>query len=156
MRNKISKEFLKCMLTNDEKLDLSSSLAEAYTGIQELEEQKKSAMSALKAQIDSKTADATRMARLVHDGYEMRHVECETIYDLSLKLATVLRKDTGEVLKERPMTQDELQEELKFFAEKVVDHLASDPSGPTEYNGVGQKALISPDIVEGEFTEDEE
>lgn len=155
MRKKISKEYLKCVLTADEFKSMSSDLAQQTVEIQELEDQKKAASSDFKSRIDAATAHTSRIARILRDGYEMKDVECETTFDLESGMVVTVRKDTGEIYKTRPMSQDERQQEFDFL-QKAQEQAAADPSGPTEYNGKGHLALPDPDTIEGEFTEDSE
>lgn len=154
MRKKTSKDFLKCILTQDERNTLGDDLAQQYIDIQQLEEQKKSATSNFKAKIDAATADASQKARVLKDGYEMRDVEVETRYDASIGLAIIVRKDTGEIIKQRPLTQEERQQELELEDRQPV--APPDTSGPTAYNGKGHLALPDPDVIDGDFSEDEE
>jgi len=111
------KEHLKCVLTEEEIKEAGASLARKYSEITDLEEQKKSVVSDFKAQIDSATAMASVLARRIQNGYEYRNVDCEEQYDFNEKEIRVVRLDTGEIFKSRPMTPDELQ--TNFLQEPI-------------------------------------
>ncbi len=110
-RNK-TKEYLKCILTEPEIKDAGAMLAKTYSEITELEEQKKSQASDFKAKIDGATAQASILARKIQNGYEFRNIDCEEAWDYEDKVVEVMRLDTGEIIKTRAMTTDELQKKL--------------------------------------------
>ncbi len=110
-RNK-TKEYLKCILTEPEIKESGAQLARTYSEITDLEDQKKSLVSDFKAKIDGATASASILARKIQNGYEFRNIECEEWWDYECKVLEVMRLDTGEVIKSRPMTTDELQKKL--------------------------------------------
>jgi hypothetical protein len=109
---KVTKEYLKCILTEVEIKDAGAQLARRYSEISDLEDAKKSVMSDFKAKIDSATADASGLARKIQNGYEFRNIDCEEIWDYEDKVVEVVRTDTGEAIRTRPMKQEELQENL--------------------------------------------
>jgi hypothetical protein len=111
---KKTKEHLKCVLTEQEFKQYSSTLARTYSEIQELEEARKSVASDFKGKIDGSTAEATRLARIIQNGYEFRYVECDVVYMLITKTVGIVRNDTGEVVSTRPMTDEERQTVLPF------------------------------------------
>ena len=109
---KKTKEHLKCILTEKEIREAGSDLAQKYSTITELEDAKKSLMSDFKAKIDAETAEAGILARKIQNGYEIRPVECEEIWEYDLHVVSTVRQDTGETIRERNMTADELQKGL--------------------------------------------
>lgn len=112
MKTKPTTEHLKHILTEDEIKDYGAQLARRYSEITDLEEQKKSVTSDFKARIDSANADAGVLARKIQNGYEFKNTDCEIQWDYDEKAVTVVRLDTMETVKSRPMTPDELQEEM--------------------------------------------
>jgi len=107
-----TKEHLKCILTEEEIKESGAQLAKSYSDITDLEEEKKSVVSDFKAQIDKATAEASLLARKIQNGYEFRNVGCEEIWDYDEKLVYVVRVDTGETIRSRVMTSEELQKKL--------------------------------------------
>ena len=107
-----TKEYLKCELTEEEIKELGAGLARKYSEITDLEDQKKALASDFKSQIDSATALASTMARKIQNGYEFRNVDCEIRKDYIDTTVRLIRLDTGEIVKERPMEPNELQGKL--------------------------------------------
>jgi len=107
-------EYLKCILTEAEIKEAGAALARRYSEITNLEEQKKSVTSDFKAKIDAATAEASLLARQIQNGYEFRQIDCEIQRVWEDKTVQTIRLDTGEIVKTRPMTADELQDRLAF------------------------------------------
>lgn len=116
MEVKIVKEHLKCILTEKEIKESGANLARFHSEISDLENQKKSVVSDFKSKIEKATAEADIEARKIQNGYEYRSVECEVQKIFDEKVVQVVRTDTGEIIKQRAMTPDELQE--KMFPEE--------------------------------------
>jgi tRNA U54 and U55 pseudouridine synthase Pus10 len=112
MRSEKSKELLKCDLTEEEFKEFSSTLAKTTKDLRGLEDQKKAIGSKFAAKINEAETEANRIAIIVSDRYEYRDVECETIFDEEMLIATTYRNDTGAIIKSRLMTQEELQGKL--------------------------------------------
>ena len=112
MRMKKSKEYLKCDFTEKEILEFGSDLARKHSEINELEEQKKRVTSDFKAKSDAAEAEASVLARKIQNKHEFRDVECQEIYNYVDKSVTIVRLDTGEIVKTRNMREDEKQELL--------------------------------------------
>lgn len=115
---KVTKEYLKCVLTEEEIKESGAQLARRYSEISDLEDAKKSVMSDFKAKIDSASAEASGLARKIQNGYEFRNVDCEEIWDYDDKVVEVVRTDTGETIRSRVMKAEELQDSL--FKEKPL------------------------------------
>jgi len=113
---KTTKEYVKYQFSEDELKDLSNSMARKVSEKNEVEDQKKSVNSDFKAKIDGADAEINGLARKVQDKYEMRYMECEIIIDHKKKKVMSERLDTKEIVRERDMTEDELQQ--KLFDEK--------------------------------------
>lgn len=109
-------QHLKCELTEDEIKEYGAELARKYSEITDLEDQKKSITSDFKARIDAANSDAGILARKIQNGYEFRDVFCEIQYIDDEKVVQTVRQDTGEIIKTRPMTPEEMQRDL--FEEK--------------------------------------
>lgn len=112
----IKKEYLKCVLSAEELLEYGNSLARLHSECSELKEQAKSVASDFKAKIDAATSQGGIFARAISNGFEYRDVECEVDRDFEAKKVWTTRLDTGEIIKSRDMTQEELQ--VHLFREK--------------------------------------
>ena len=110
---KITKS-LKCQLTSDELLAAGLSLAEALEREEALENEKKAVTDQFKAQITEVTAQVTVKRNLVQNKYEYRPTDCEEIHDFTKSVVNIYRLDTGELINQRAMTQDEKQGKLDF------------------------------------------
>lgn len=106
------KESLKCILTEEEKLEAGMQLAMANAGVTEKEAEVKKFTSQAKAEIAAYDATISKLSGMIQNGYEYRKVDCEERMFPEEKRIEWIRLDTGEVYKTRPMTPDELQEKL--------------------------------------------
>ena len=106
------KEYLKCHLTEKEKTELSAKIAKAISDRSSAEAKLKEVSASIKAQIAQLDAEISEKALQINNGYEYRNVECRMDKDYRLGSVTITRLDTGEVIRERPMTAEERQMEL--------------------------------------------
>jgi len=106
------KEYLKCQLTEKEKTELSAKIAKAISDRASAEAKLKEVSASIKAQIAQLDAEISEKALQINNGYEYRNVECRMDKDYRLGSVTITRLDTGEVIRERPMTAEERQLEL--------------------------------------------
>ena len=113
-----AEQMLKCDLTRDELLQFGEDLANVQSDLNELEAQLTGIKNEFKAKTAAKEAEEARLGNLLRQKYEMRDVECEVTYDFDEAVVTIKRLDTEEVVQTRPMTDIELQRELKLFPEK--------------------------------------
>ena len=120
-------ELLRCDFAPDEWAESARQLATATRLRSELEQEKKEIDSQYKAKIEEQIGRASKLAALLGAGYEMRNVPCEVILDKPEPgQATVVRTDTGEIVRTRPMTEMERQAVLDF----MVNHPAEEPKPP--------------------------
>ena len=108
----ISKEYCKYKFNEEEKRELASELAQGVAELQQKEDDKKAIMSDLKSQIDSLNAKTNGLAGKMNNGYEMRHIECEVIRDFAKHEIRYLRIDTGECVRTKKMSQEDLEGDL--------------------------------------------
>ncbi len=106
------KEYLKCQLTEKEKTELSAKIAKAISDRAGAEAKIKEVTASIKAQIAQLDAEISEKALQINNGYEYRNVECRMDKDYRLGSVTITRLDTGEAIRERPMTAEERQMEL--------------------------------------------
>ena len=111
-KREIVKEFLKCILTEKETREIAQNLAVAVMSKDEAEGALKSAQTQIKSKIALHEAELTSFAEKLRSGFEMRNVECEVDADYELGKVTIIRLDTGEIVRERTMSNDERQGKL--------------------------------------------
>ena len=111
---------LKVIYTEDELKEFAGRLARATTELGEAEEQKKAIMAQFKERIESARLDTLALSRNITTGYAMKYVDCVLHMD-SPKVGdvTIIRTDTGEIVRVRPMTEEECQ--FKFDFDKQFD-----------------------------------
>ena len=120
-------ELLRCDFTPEEWAENARQLATATRLRCELEQEKKEIDSQYRAKIEEQIGRASKLAALLGAGYETRNVPCEVIVDKPEPgQATIVRKDTGEIVRTRPMTEMEHQAVLDFMANQP----AEDPKPP--------------------------
>ena len=108
-----SEEFLKHVFTADEKRDFAEQLAKTTQDLEEVRLSKKQVTKDFDAQISAKEAAMNSLSRKYNNGYEMRMVETEIHFNLpSDGTKTILRTDTGEIVREMAMEPYEMQDEL--------------------------------------------
>jgi len=108
-------EWLRYDFSNDELLDKARELGRAGQEISCLESQLDSVKKDLNAKIAALEATRGMLGNHVTSGYEMRNLKCEIRYnDPEDKTKTVVRVDTGEVIRTAKMESHELQEEIDF------------------------------------------
>jgi len=91
------KQTLPCVLTEEEKLSLGQEMAQASRKKAELESSLKEITSQYKAQIVQQENVIQQAARLIHDGYEYRPVDCEVEFNAPERgKKTITRLDTEE------------------------------------------------------------
>jgi hypothetical protein len=108
-------EYLKYTFTDEELLALSKTMAKKNQDLGEVEDDKKRITADFSAKIQSFESEISALARKVYSGYEHRNVECKVLFhtpDIGMK--TVVRTDSGEVVREEAMSTSERQEILPF------------------------------------------
>lgn len=66
----------------------------------------------MQGQIDLLEQETLLLADKSNSGYEMRNIACDMKSDWDKKRIVVTRKDTGEIVEDRAMRGDELQEDV--------------------------------------------
>lgn len=103
---------LPCRLTDEERLDFADSLAEANQAVEAAENAKKSAMKQHNYEIQLAQTRRDKLANIVASKTEYRDVTVEERWDWKADKYTRTRTDTGEVVTERRLTDDERQLEF--------------------------------------------
>jgi hypothetical protein len=106
------KQYLECMLSDDELKQASRELADACQRKTSIEDQLATFKAQKKAEITQCDGEINKNTVLVSSGKEMRMVECEATLDFDSGKRTVVRLDSGVIVQERPLSTDEKQLEL--------------------------------------------
>jgi len=105
---------LKCRLTDEEFVQASEELAKALDRKTALEEALQSIKAQYKSDIQRCDADVFTNTSKVRNKYVYREIICEKIFDYENTKVMIVRKDTGEIVNDRTMFDDEKQMKLKF------------------------------------------
>lgn len=105
-------EFLRYHFTEEEKKDLAQEMAQNVIKARDLEEQKKATTSQFASQINEAIAKSNSAAQRLESGFEMRTIECMEKFMYDQSMVQTWRLDTNKMVKERTMTQAELQREM--------------------------------------------
>ena len=103
---------LDCLLTEAEVLKYGKSLAQINSQIDSAEVHKKSVVKELDSDIASLEAQRSSIVEKVNRGAEYRDVKVVTVRDYETRLYHEERQDTGEIINERPLRDDERQPSL--------------------------------------------
>lgn len=105
-------EDLPCKLTADEKLLKGAQLVQLAVERRILEDQKKLATAKLKTEIDKKKDEIGLLVDQLHRGEEERPIECIERPRYDAMMVDIIRTDTGQVWRQRPLHPSERQEAL--------------------------------------------
>lgn len=103
---------LRCPLSDSELQERGEQMAEKLAEIDKLEASFELVRKQHNAQVKEIEGDLHAVAIEVREKSEFRQVECVTRIDLEAKVVEVIREDTGEIIKSRAATKDELQGKL--------------------------------------------
>jgi len=103
---------LPCELGEKDKAEAADRLAKALEQAESFALEHKSVTGGFKSRTGALNEQIHRLMVNVRDGVEMRSIDCELRLNYTKLTATLVRKDTGEVVEERPMTSEEKQMEL--------------------------------------------
>ena len=111
--NTKSREYLKYKFSDDELKELAQRIARGVQQKKSKEDEKKAVMAQFKSLIDSLAAEIGDDSQRLTNGYEMRNTECETAWHYPEEgRCTTFRCDTGEIVRQRKMNNEECQENL--------------------------------------------
>ena len=103
---------LPVQLTPEEKQERGEQLAASVEQTAALREEKKASTAEITSKIKLSTEITRKLSRIIASGTEDRDVECDATKDFERKTVTTYRSDTGEQVDQRPMSAEELQEEM--------------------------------------------
>lgn len=110
---KYENEFIKYIFTESELKEIASEMAQKIVNLQQTEDDLKAIKSDYKSQIDGIQAGINSAATKMTSGYEMRSIKCQVIPNYEKKIWEYIRVDTGELVKEKRMTSNDLQMEFE-------------------------------------------
>lgn len=113
----VENRMLKCDLTEKELLAAGADLASKLDDLKTCQAEKESVNKSYKAKEAEFEAQIQKGQILVRNKYDIRSVECENVQDFRSLTCTVTRKDTGETVLVRKLTEDEKQSTLPFDGE---------------------------------------
>lgn len=99
---------LQCELTQSEFMDRSKELATNHGEQTKLESDK----ATLSGKISKVKKEILRISRVVEAGKENREIECKWNFDYEHGEKSLIRRDTGEIIATKSLTQQEMQTEL--------------------------------------------
>lgn len=112
VKERPTKSKLRVFLTEDEKRVLAERMAEKQAELETLEDEKKAITKEYGSKIDLVTGEIRLASNTYRQGWELRDVECSEVWDYPRGTVYVKRLDTGEIIKSRRMSQDEMQGSL--------------------------------------------
>jgi hypothetical protein len=114
------KEYLRYQFSEEETREIAKHLALSVTNKTRAEEEQKSAVAQFKQRIELEVAMIQRLSNNINMGWEMREIECVVEFHKPKQgIKTIIRLDTGEIVRELKMSGGELQEKL-FPATEVL------------------------------------
>ena len=110
---KYANEFIKYIFSESEIKEIAAEMAQKIITLQQTKDDLKAIKSDYKNQVDGIQAGINLSATKMTSGYEMRSVKCEVVPNYNLKIFKYIRVGTGEVVKEKKMTQNDLQRKIE-------------------------------------------
>lgn len=107
--SKIETVMIKHYFDDAEKLELGNEMSEAVNAKNQIEDEFKEVKASYKAQIEEQEHKCKIKARLIKDGWEHRRIECRVEPDFENKKMNYVDVLTGDIVKQRDLTADELQ-----------------------------------------------
>jgi hypothetical protein len=120
-----TKRYLKVMLTEREILDSGRELAREQSQFAKVEIEKAAAAKGYGDELNECRGRIRRLTDAVNDGIIDRDVDCEEIAELENHRVVTVRKDTGEQIDDRAMTDAERQ--LSLPMDEPTPALQPDP-----------------------------
>jgi hypothetical protein len=115
-------ELVQYNFTNEELRLLGEQMAREAQMVYDLRDKKKENAAALAVAVTEAEGRVSNLARKINERHEMRDAECMVLlHTPRAGMKSMVRVDTGEIVREERMTVDELQEKLAFDAPKEDD-----------------------------------
>lgn len=103
-------EDLPCKLTEGEWKERATSLAHKHRELGEFQERAKLVKKELKEDEDKLQISIDKLGEIVRTNHELRAVEVREEMNVGREIIEVIRQDTGEFVRSRPLSQAELQD----------------------------------------------
>lgn len=116
----------KYYFTDDERLEISSEMANASHDLAAAEDDLKQVKSQFKARTDGYEATIRSCSENIRSGYEMRSLPCKQVFDVKKGVTEVVRDDTGDVVFSRGLSESEVQYEFELDARRDPEPLADE------------------------------
>ncbi len=113
------KENLKTKLTRPELEEYAKTLSEKYLEHGQLEADKKGVVAEYKAKTDTLEGQLSLLSQKVSTQHEWRDVECHWDYNWKTDKKRLVREDTGEIVREDKITQQDRQHLFPLETKKV-------------------------------------
>lgn len=106
-------EILRHNFSDKEKLVMADTLAGAHSRLAELKEKKDAANATFSEEEKKIKLEIGSVSRLYQQGFDMRSIRCRIEYDKpNINEKSIIREDTGEVVKTMPFSETDRQQEL--------------------------------------------
>lgn len=123
---------LKCDLTEKELASAGQDLAYEMGLLQGVESELEEIKADYKLKVKQHETKIESLAKRIGNRFEMRDVECLEVKNFADKKMITTRLDTNQIIDERSLRNDELQQPLPGMAEEVEKPATSDADGETE------------------------
>jgi hypothetical protein len=110
-------EILPVPLTDAEHKEISQRMAAANQEIAQIEIDLKAVKSQFKSRKESAEARRNECSDFINAGHQQKQVECSLVKDFNENTITLIRQDTGEIVRTRTMSPPERQRGLDFGKE---------------------------------------
>ena len=107
--------YLRRDFTADERLEMGRELAQGHNRLAAIDDEEKSMKATVKEKRTGVELMIGSLSRKLNDGYEMENQLCMLTYDQPNVGEVTYTDPSGKVVKTRPMTISERQEELPFY-----------------------------------------
>ena len=131
----LESRYIRCDLTEAERSEATKELSRAIDAKDRADQEKAAVAADMKSRIERAIADIGRWNRTVRDGYEMRNVDCQVVYDFTEGVVRTVRTDSGEELESRKMRQEERQRQADIFDPEPEPEGVEGPQAPEPQQG---------------------
>jgi hypothetical protein len=108
------KQWLRCKLTKEEREKAVTKLVDALDALHKVVDEREAVTKQMKARESQLEADINVTQILVKDNSELRNVDVTLTLDYTTLRAKATRDDTGEVVEDRKMNDEEKQLKMDF------------------------------------------
>jgi len=111
-KQETSREPVKHIFTDAEKLELGEQMSQAIANGADLEGQLSALKKDFQGRIEAEANTVKTCARNIQNGFETRFVMCDVVKDYKAKVIRYKSQEDGVVVRERAMTHADLQKKL--------------------------------------------